>query len=48
MCIRDRLRDYLNGLYGTQHDDRYWDFVLDPWLVRAVETLIDRCLLYTS
>ena len=40
--LAPRLRDYLNGLYGTQHDDRYWDFVLAPWLVRAVETLIDR------
>ena len=37
--LAPRLRDYLNGLYGTQHDDRYWDFVLAPWLVRAVETL---------
>lgn len=40
--LAPRLRDYLNELYGTQHDDRYWDFVLAPWLVRAVETLIDR------
>ena len=40
--LAPRFRDYLNGLYGTQHDDRYWDFVLAPWLVRAVETLIDR------
>ena len=44
--LAPRLRDYLNELYGTQHDDRYWDFVLAPWLVRAVETLIDR--LYRS
>ena len=28
--LAPRLRDYLNGLYGTQHDDRYWDFVLAP------------------
>lgn len=40
--LAPRFRDYLNGLYGTQHDDRYWDFVLAPWLVRAVETLVDR------
>lgn len=40
--LAPRLRDALNERYGTQHDDRYWDFVLAPWLVRVSETLIDR------
>lgn len=40
--LAPRLRDALNAVYGTDYDERYWDFVLAPWLVRAAETLVDR------
>ena len=40
--LAPRLGEYLNLRYGTRHTDRYWDFVLAPWLVRFAETLIDR------
>ena len=41
-ALAPRLRDHLNAHYGSTLDDRYWDFVLAPWLVRAVEALVDR------
>lgn len=40
--LAPRLGDAFNAIYETAYDERYWDFVLAPWLVRVVETLVDR------
>lgn len=40
--LAPRLGDAFNAIYETDYDERYWDFVLAPWLVRVVETLVDR------
>ncbi len=36
------LSKYLNNLHGVNYSERYWQIILDPWLLSYVGVLFDR------
>ena len=36
------LHQYLNGVHGTNHSERYWRIVLGPWLILYANVIYDR------